>query len=265
MTTLHELTPAAEQGWGTLFDLGEVDSNSWLLIGGQMMYLLATEGGAALPRPTDDVDVVVDVRARPGGTEWLAGWLGQQGFDLDGISTDGIGHRFARQASPGPGRVVFDVLALEGLGERTRVFTKRPARTVQTPGSQQAFARSELVEVTVSGVLGGPERSGTVRRPNMLGALVIKAAATTIPVRSNPMRDWQDAALLLSLLQDPVAASAECGPKDRKRLRMLLPLLDRDHHGWAPLDTSAYRAGSTALEFLLDERPVQTRRPPPQS
>ncbi len=131
MTALRELTPAAEQGWATLFELAKTDTTSWLLIGGQMMYLLAAENGSVLPRPTDDVDVVVDVRARPDGTEWLADWLGERGFDLEGISADGIGHRFVRMADPGPGRVIFDVLAPEGLGKRTGVFTKRPARTVQ--------------------------------------------------------------------------------------------------------------------------------------
>jgi hypothetical protein len=256
VTALRDLTPAAAQGWGTLFDLGQIDPNSWLLIGGQMVHLLATESGTVLPRPTDAVDVVVDVRALPGGTEWLAEWLGQRGFDLEGMSTDGIGHRFGQPAEPGPGRVVFDVLAPDGLGSRISVFTKRPARTVQAPGSAQAFARSELVEVTVSGVLGQPERTGRVRRPNLLGALVLKATTTTIPVRSNPMRDWQDAALLLTLLPDPMAAAAACDRKDRKRLQVLTPLLDREHRGWALLDTTAYRTGSTTLQFLLDERPT---------
>lgn len=254
MTTLRHLTPAAEQGWGTLFELAQTEADSWLLIGGQMMYLLAAESGVELPRPTEDVDVVADVRTRPNGTEWLADWLVQRAFALEGISADGIGHRFVRPAEPGPGRVVFDVLAPEGLGERTRVFTRRPARTVQAPGSQQALARSELVQVTVSGVLGGRERAGIVRRPNLLGALVIKAAATTIPVRQNPTRDWQDAALLLTLLPDPVTASSQCDRKDRERLRLLTPLRDRQHPGWALLDGSSYRTGTTALDFLLDER-----------
>jgi hypothetical protein len=255
MTTLRDLTPAAEQGWGTLFELAETDADSWLLIGGQMMYLLAAENGAALPRPTDDVDVVVDVRTRPNGTEWLADWLVQRGFALEGISADGIGHRFVRPADPGPGRVAFDVLAPEGLGDRTGVFTRRPARTVQAPGTQQAFARAELGKVTVTGALGGPERTGIVRRPNMLGALVLKAAATTIPVRENPMRDWQDAALLLTLLPDPLTASSECDRKDRKRLRVLTPLHDPGHRGWALVDGGSYRTGITALDFLLDARP----------
>lgn len=257
MTVLRDLTPAAEQAWGVLFDLADSDTRSWLLVGGQMVYLLAVENGSMLPRPTDDVDVVVDVRTRPGGTEWLAGWLTRRGFALEGISTFGIGHRLVRVADPGPGRVIFDVLAPEGLSQRTSLYTVRPARTVQAPGSRQAFQRSALVEVTVSGVLDAPPRSGVVRRPNVLGALIVKAATTLLPVRENPMRDWQDAALLLSFLADPVHAAADCGPKDRKRLKALMPLLEREHTGWATLDDAEYRTGSTALGFLLE--PQQRR------
>lgn len=200
VAVLDRLTAAAEQGWHMLFDLAEVDTTSWMLIGGQMIYLLAAENGTELPRPTDDVDVVIDVRARPGGTEWFAGWLLERGYDLESVSTDGIGHRFTKAADPGPGAVIVDILAPEGLGGRTSLFTRRPARTVQAPGTVQALARSEIVTVQVSGDTGRPPRTGQVRRPNLLGALVAKAAATRIRVRTHRERDWADAALLLGLL-----------------------------------------------------------------
>jgi hypothetical protein len=246
------LTPAAEEGWWTLFDLAEANSADWLLVGGQMMFLLAVENDSSLPRATDDVDVVVNVRTMPAGTEWLSVWLLAHSFHLDGVSPDGFGHRFYRDAQPGPGRVVFDVLAPEGLGERTPVFTRRPARTVQAPGSLQAFERSEVVDVAVTGMLQRGRREGRVRRPNLLGALVMKAATTTLAVRANRARDWQDAALLLSLLPDPIATAAQCGSKDGQRLGKLAPLNDRAHQGWATMSDEDYRRGTAALAFLLD-------------
>jgi hypothetical protein len=94
---LVELTPAAEEGWWTLFDLAEANTSDWLLIGGQMMFLLAVEHGASLPRATDDVDVVVNVRTMVRRTKWLSDWLSDwllaRGFEQDGVSADGIGHR----------------------------------------------------------------------------------------------------------------------------------------------------------------------------
>lgn len=99
---LEGLTPPAEEGWDTLFDLNEVDPASWLLVGGQMMHLLGVEHGAAVIRPTDDVDVVVDVRARPQGTRWLSDCLQHRGFTIEGASPDQIGHCFARPRLPRP-------------------------------------------------------------------------------------------------------------------------------------------------------------------
>jgi hypothetical protein len=248
---LDRLTPAAEHGWHILFDLTDADSENWLLIGGQMVYLLAIENGAQPIRATDDLDVVVDVRSKQGGTAWLADWLVDQGFELESVSADNIGHRFVRDAEPGPGRVAFDILAPEGIGERATLFTRKPARTVSAPGTSQAFARSELVAVTVSGDTGRGPRTGRVRRPSVLAALIVKAAATTISVRTNRERDWEDAALLLSVLADPFGAQEECSKGDRKRLRLLGQLNDTQHPAWRGLRTQAAVRGRDALGFLL--------------
>jgi hypothetical protein len=99
---------------------------------------------------------------------------------------------------------------------------------------------------------GESERSGVVRRPNLLGALVGKAAATKIVGRENPERDWQDAALLLAIIADPMAAADECDKKDRERLGFLNPLRDRGHGGWANLGEEDFRRGTAALAFLID-------------
>jgi len=111
MIQLRGLLPAAEQGWLTLFELAEESDSDWVLVGGQMIYLLAEEHGAQLPRATDDMDVVVDVRTRPGATGWLAAWLMDRGFEQGDISADGICHRFTRAIGPGFGVLIFDVLA----------------------------------------------------------------------------------------------------------------------------------------------------------
>jgi hypothetical protein len=109
----------------------------------------------------------------------------------------------------------------------------------------------------VSGLPKRGRRNGIVRRPNVLGALVAKAAAATeIRIRQNPERDWQDAALLLTFISDPLAVTEELTAKDRKRLGGLRPMLERDHIGWATLTTEDYRLGAAALSFLV-EPPAQ--------
>lgn len=249
---LGRLTPAAEDGWHLLFDLAEVDDANWVLIGGQLVQLLAVENGVQPVRATDDVDVLVNLRTKPGGTAWLAQWLVDHDFGLKSISTDGIGHRFEKPASGGVGTVVFDILAPDGIGERASRTTVPPARTVEAPGGTQALNRSGLVVVTVSGDTGRPPRTGLVRRPSVLGALVAKAAATTLAVRVNPERDWEDAALLLCLVDDPLAAREDCSAKDLKRLRRLTALADVGHPAWAVHSAERAQRGRDALGFLVD-------------
>jgi len=80
---------------------------------------------------------------------------------------------------------------------------------------------------------------------------VVKAAATAIAVRSNPERDWEDAALLLSLVPDPIATPADCGRKDLRRIAKLGAMLSDDHRAWGPLRDADRRLGRATLRLLL--------------
>lgn len=253
MIALPGLTPAAAQGWALMLQLHLAFPTTCTLIGGQLTRLLAAEHGSELGRPTDDIDVLVNVRVQPGGTRAVASWLEIEGeFTAEIPSADGIGHRFTKAAEPGPGRVVFDVLGPEGLGERTDLSTNPGARTVQVPGSVPALARTSLVAVEVSDVRGA-RASGSVRRPDLLGALALKAAATTeIAVRSNRERDWQDAALLLTLVTDPLDFAEQVLQPERRRLRHLAPLFDRGHVGWAGRSAAEVEDGIVVLRTVLE-------------
>jgi hypothetical protein len=253
---LDNLIPAAWEGWGLLFELASDIGEGWTIVGGQMVQVLAAEYGASdRVRPTEDMDVLVDVRARRDGTEQLGRWLVEHDVLHEGYSPDGIGHRYTRVAVTGPGKLIVDVLAPEGLGERANLTTTPPARTIQVPGGTQALGRSEAVEVTITDFVGAGERTGTVLRPTLVAAIIAKAAATTINVRTAPERDWQDAALMLSLVSDPFAAAEGLTAKDRRRLAELAPLTQRGHVGWALLDDESYRRGIAALDALVGAAP----------
>lgn len=248
---LGRLAPAAFEAWTVVFELDETFTGDWVVVGGQMVALHAASLGVKDGvRPTDDVDVLVDVRARSAATRELAGWLSDRDFDHAGVSRDGIGHRYTRLASPGPGTVMVDVLAPEGLGARASLTTSPKARTVEVPGGTQALQRAERVAVTVAEMIGTRTATGWARRPDLLGALVAKAAATTIAVRDNPIRDWQDAAMLLAHVPDPFSLAAQTSHKDRKRISRLVPLQDRGHRGWDRLSDNDHRRGVTALDVL---------------
>jgi hypothetical protein len=240
------MTPAQEKSWRILLDLYADFPGGWCLIGGQMVWLLANEHSVDPIRATDDVDVAVDIRTDQQAIRRLCVWLRSHGFELEGTSTDGIGHRYLSSTYQGPGRVVFDVLAPDNVGERADLTTSPPARTVSAPGSRAALDASRPVQVAFA------DRIGYVLCPSLLTAILAKAAATSIPVRENRDRDWGDAAFLLSLVPDPVAASAEISSGQTRGLRILRALLDENHRAWRSLGERS-RLGHTALRFLLEE------------
>lgn len=249
MIELVDLPPAQFEAWQLLLQL-EALGVEWVLIGGQMVLLLAVEHGAQLPRVTLDADVLVDVRATPGGVEQVCTWLTGQGLALEGANPDGIGHRFSRKARPGPGLVSFDVLAPEGLAGRTPTITVPPFRTVSVPGSSGLLRSAALLDVRVV-AMTGESSTGPVRRPSVLASLIAKAAATTINGRGNPDRDWQDAALLLSILPEPRIDPEELSAAQHRHLRRLGQLTPDDHPAWRVLDPHPRRVARAALRLLL--------------
>jgi hypothetical protein len=243
---LSSMTPSQEEGWRVLLDLYEEFSAGWCLIGGQMVWLLAREYGVEPARATEDVDVVVDIRTDQGLMARMCAWLERHDFDLDEISADGIGHRFLSAVYSGPGKVAVDILAPENMGERANLTTTPPARTVSAPGTRDALDDAEPLEVLVG------ERSGYVLRPQLISAILAKAAATTILIRENPDRDWADLAFLLSLIPDPISAAEQLTKSQRRKLRTARPLLDENHFAWRLLGQRG-RDGITALEFLIGD------------
>lgn len=243
--TLKAMTPAQEESWRILIELYVDFATGWCLIGGQMVWLLALEHGTEPIRVTEDVDVAVDIRAAQQAITRLCAWLESRRFKLEGINTDGIGHRYVSSIYEGPGKVMFDVLAPDNVGERADLTTSPPARTVSAPGTRTALDSAQPVEI----LLGG--QSGRVLCPSLLAAILVKAAATSIPGRESPQRDWVDVAFLLSLVPDPVATAAELSSGQRRRLRAISELLDEDHWAWRQLGERS-RLGRATLEFLMD-------------
>ena len=102
MIELADLTPAEREAWSLLFELAEEEPESWVLVGGQMVFLLAREHGTDRARVSDDADVLVNVRLKPGGTEWLSTWLTYRGFGFMGQNRNRIGLRFEKPAVSEP-------------------------------------------------------------------------------------------------------------------------------------------------------------------
>lgn len=80
------------------------------------------------------------------------------------------------------------------------------------------------------GVTGSPTlpTEGFVRRPNLVGALVVKAAAHTNPGDRDPRRHRRDFVVLAGLITARDFAAEELGKKDRQRLRSIVAAVRAD-------------------------------------
>ena len=144
---LEGMSPAQEQGWLVLLDLFPNRRTDWTLIGGQMMYILAAENGVTMPRTTTDMDVVINVVESPGAIRALACQLMRQGFEFGDVSPAGTGGRFTKPADPGPGSIMFDVLAPEGLGGSwVRLALSVPNATNESRSSGRHSCPDELLQ-----------------------------------------------------------------------------------------------------------------------
>jgi hypothetical protein len=155
--------------WHTLMDLKE-RAEHWTLIGARMVELHAAEAGRSVLRTSLDGDVLADARSRPNAVRRVAQILLADEFRLEEPSYMGVGHAFVK------GGVEIDLLAPEHLGLRSAHArtTVQGARTVEVPGGRQALARTEMVGVRIAG------REGLLPRPDLLGAILLKARAVDV-------------------------------------------------------------------------------------
>lgn len=238
MIELPDFAGHADALWNALLDLEEVVSSDWVLVGGQMVLLHAIEHGAAWPRVSMDLDVIVNARVKASVRGFVAE-IEALGFVLDGMSPELLAHRYRRGAAS------IDVLAPEGLGERTDLTTTPPGHTLQVPGGTQALQRAERVQYSYKG------RVGAIPRPSLLGSIVGKACA--VDVDDVPMNQEIDLALLLSLVEDPFVMRDELTAKDRQRLRPRRSMVEQDHRVWRHFEQREGDQARAALRILIAE------------
>jgi hypothetical protein len=233
---LPTLTGHTGDLWNTLIELSEYHPGEWTLIGGQMVFLHGLEHGVSPPRMSTDLDLLVNARIVPGAVAAFVETLEGLRFEQDGISPDGIAHRYRR------GGVYVDVLAPDGLGDRVDLTTTPPGRTLQVPGGTQALERTELLPVATA------TSTGQVPRPNLLGAIVGKALA--VGVDDLPDAQRSDFVFLLSLVDDPFTMAEQLTKTDRRRLRKRGELLDQGHRVWRQLEPEDRDRAQATLRIL---------------
>ncbi|MFD5766947.1 hypothetical protein ACFWIN_14145 [Streptomyces sp. NPDC127049] len=234
--------------WTVLLDLSEQVPSAWSLIGGQMVLLHGLEHGRIPPAASADLDVLADVQSDQRSLRRLVGALGRLGFAPAGMSPQGnLLHRYHRGEEPG--RLVVDLLAPDNLGPRVDLTTTPPGHTLEVPGGRQAAQRTQEVSVQL-----GP-RTGRIRRPSLLGAIVAKAAAVSIKT-APPDRHYRDLAFLLSLPANPLELKDQLEKNDRKKLALAQALHDPHHVAWRQLQGDDAQADGQAMYAFLSPAAV---------
>lgn len=162
--------------------------------------------------------------------------LEREGFESCFPDVDGYAHRYERDG------LIVDVLAPDGVKPPPTVGAGRLA--VGIPGGSQALARKEEVAVTIAG------RQFVVRRPTLLGAILIKARS--LMVHHDPETQREDLLRLLSLVHDPRALADELRKSERGWLRKAEPRIEFDRP--ALIDADARRRARLTLRLLIAER-----------
>jgi hypothetical protein len=177
-------------------------SSDWVLIGGLMVATFDVEYGHAW-RPTEDIDSLFDVRHAPrGAIRSHVAKLREAGFEFV-LGREALGHRLRR------GDLILDVLATEHFPADPLVSLDPRLETFQTPGGSQAIKRREVVAASFRG------REFQLPRPNLLGATILKAAASA---SANRPKDHRDFAHLVAKIADPMSLRSQLSSSERRLL-----------------------------------------------
>ena len=211
----------------------------WLLIGGLMVHAHAQLAGIQHARPTDDVDLVVEVRA--GSYAEAAAVIQRLGYvQHESVDRHAPFHRFTR---------LREHVDLMGPEDKPVRFLGREVLAV--PGSRSALNRTIAYE-TVGGV--------AIRIPDVESALSLKGAAFRLP-GPNRVRHLQDAVTLFACLDK---AQPDISKSMKKNINNLISAMD-NAEAWSFADPTnrrrairAIRAVQPAWEppaFVLPRRP----------
>jgi hypothetical protein len=203
MIEIPEQGDDAHRLWSDLLDLAQAFPRGWTIIGAHMVALYGWEASVDT-RPSQDIDVLANVRLHTRASRDIADFLTERGYQPE-ITAGGLAHLFRRD---GAGEI--DLFVPDGIGERTTITTVPPNRTIRIPGGTQALDRSETVAIRTR------DREGEIFRPNLLGAIIVKLRAIDVDDLPNAQRS--DVALLLRLIDDPDRLVLDLTRKDRKIL-----------------------------------------------
>lgn len=231
--------------WPQCLELAHVlDTSKWTLVGGLMVQLHSAVANLPMMRPTTDVDVVLHVETGSISGPEVTRTLTQLGYVLQTpLSDSSPAHRFIRQRE-GMKESIDVMVADHGVSKPPLKLGGR--EPFQVPAGTQALKRT--INCRIMDAAG--ELVAMLSIPSVLAAVVLKAAAYREDSRDRE-RHLEDAALLSTMLGDPLALIPQLQGSDRSRIITLHnQLSDPRHPAWARLDDERRSEGQYALEIL---------------
>lgn len=212
-----------------------------MLIGGLMVQAHAMNAGRIV-RATTDIDMLIDVMADTKNIHTAIRGLESQGFELKEPALRGTAfHRMMK------GELIIDLLVSDHLptGKR-KLSAVNQWPILEVSGGAQAVERKSILNIV------SDDTSVSARIPDLLGSLVLKAAASISDTR-DAQRHLQDVAMLSSLATDHAAIKAQMHGSDKKRIRAVAAMLSNPNNAaWLLLDPHDRIAGQDTLRILSE-------------
>ncbi|WP_205738256.1 hypothetical protein [Glutamicibacter sp. BW77] len=209
-----------------------------------MVQLHAAIAKVPVTRPTTDVDLVLHVETGAVSGPEVSRTLSQLGYELQlPLRKSSPAHRFIRYQD-GFKETIDVMVADHGISKPPLTIGGR--EPFQVSAGMQALKRTASCQIVDSkGAI-----ITTLSIPSPLAALVLKGAAYREDTRDRE-RHLEDAALLSTILGDPLALVPELQGSDRSRIIGLNnQLSDLSHPAWAGFDEDRRRDGHYALDIL---------------
>lgn len=226
--------------WNTVYDVaGVLPDDSWLLVGGLMVQAHARLANLG-SRATADIDMLINVMASSSNISKVV-----KGLESAGFSPQEPGLRGSSFHRMKTDDLIVDVLVAEHLPSKKKAAAKvNNWPIMEAPSGSQAFDRQMSI------TLESDDRQQIIHMPDLLGALILKAAAYGAD-RRNGFRHLEDAALLASLITDHAAELERLKGSDKKRLRNIAEALrDENNPAWLKLSNVLRINGQDTLRIL---------------
>jgi hypothetical protein len=239
--------PEVQRLWSLALEIAEAigPEREWSLIGGLMVQLHGFEHDDDL-RPTVDIDILAAARKPPAMTEEIASLLAERGAQvaMPPRSNPELGYRFELEGA------IIEILGPDGLKSDPK--TLDGLTTFQASGGTQALRRTEVVLVSQD---GSPPVA--MRRPSLLGAILIKARAVADRRKDKFDSDRQDLIRLLSYVEDPraLAREGDLKPAEKRWLRKVEGVLN-----FGPTPAADISAATDLFPDIVNERAQQAFR-----